>query len=123
MLLQWDHRLLCSSPLEPVFFDYERGEVSPAMRQVLQRNADWLRRWPSTRIRLEGHTDERGTREYNLALGERQASAVRDYLVSLGVAGSRITAVSQGEESPFCAESNEDCWARNRRVQFVVTAK
>jgi peptidoglycan-associated lipoprotein len=80
-------------------------------------------RWPSIRVTVEGHADERGTNEYNLALGDRRGGSVRDYLVNLGIAADRILAVSRGEESPFCAESNEACWQQNRRGHFVITAK
>jgi peptidoglycan-associated lipoprotein len=92
-------------------------------RAILQRNADFLRRWPTTRITIEGHCDERGTNEYNLALGERRANAVKEYLVSLGIAGDRLLAISKGEESPVCTESSEACWQRNRRGHPLFTAK
>jgi len=84
---------------------------------------EWLKRWPTTKVSLEGHCDSRGTPEYNLGLGERRASTVRDYLVSLGVTGDRILAVSKGKEAPFCTEENEACWSQNRRGHFVFTAK
>ena len=112
-----------TSPLDPVFFNYDEAEILPAARAILQRNADWMNKWPSTRITLEGHCDERGTNEYNLALGDSRSNAARDYLVSLGIPGSRINTVSRGEESPFCSDSHEGCWSRNRRGHFVVTAK
>ena len=112
-----------SSPLEAVFFELDQSEVLPAGQAVLQRNAEWMERWGSTRVIVEGHCDERGTNEYNLALGERRAAAVRDYLVSLGIATNRIETTSRGEESPFCMESTDGCWAQNRRGQFMVTAK
>ena len=110
-------------PLDPVFFDYDMAEIRPDARSVLQRNADWMRRWTSTRVLVAGHADERGTTEYNLALGEERASAVRDYLVGLGIDDSRIATVSYGEERPFCQESTESCWAQNRRGHFRITAK
>ena len=112
-----------TSPLDPVFFNYDEAEILPEARTILQRNADWLREWPSTRIAVQGHCDERGTAEYNLALGNERASAVREYLVSLGIPGNRITTVSMGEEEPFCTDAHEGCWSRNRRGHFVVTAK
>ena len=96
---------------------------SAAGQTTQQQNAQWMRRWPSTRVRVEGHCDERGTNEYNLALGDSRAASVRDYLVSLGIDASRITAVSRGEESPFCAEDHEGCWSRNRRGHFAVIVK
>ena len=83
----------------------------------------WLRKWPQTEIRVEGYCDERGTPEYNLALGERRASAVKDYLESLGVDADRIREVSLGKEAPFCNESSENCWSQNRRGHFVITDK
>ena len=82
-----------------------------------------MKRWTTTKVLVEGHADSRGTNEYNLALGERRADAVRDYLVSLGIPADRITIVSKGEEQPFCSEDGETCWAQNRRGHFIVTAK
>ena len=92
-------------------------------RATLQKNADYLRRWASTRVTIEGHADSRGTNEYNLGLGDRRANAVRDYLASLGIAADRMLGVTRGEESPQCTEENEACWQRNRRGHFVFTAK
>jgi peptidoglycan-associated lipoprotein len=112
-----------TAPLLPVFFNYDEAEIMPAGQTTLQQNAEWMRRWPSTRVRIEGHCDERGTNEYNLALGDSRAAAVRDYMASLGIDASRITAVSRGEESPFCAEDHEGCWSRNRRGHFAVIVK
>ena len=80
-------------------------------------------RWAATRVTVEGHADSRGTNEYNFALSERRAASVRDYLVSLGLSASRITIVSKGEEQPMCTDETEDCWAKNRRGHFVITAK
>jgi peptidoglycan-associated lipoprotein len=110
-------------PLGDVFFDYDMSTIREDARPILQRNADYLRRWTSTRVTIEGHADSRGTAEYNLALGGRRAGAVRAYLVSLGIAGDRLLAVSRGEETPQCTEENEACWQRNRRGHFVFTAK
>jgi peptidoglycan-associated lipoprotein len=99
-------------------------QTSPRrLRTALQRDADWLRTWGGTRVRIEGHADERGTSEYNVALGERRAASTRDYLVSLGVDTSRITIVSRGKEAPFCTTHDEDCWFENRRAHFLITAK
>ena len=112
-----------SSPLDPVFFELDMAELLPDGQAALQRNADWMRQWGSTRVRVEGHCDERGTNEYNLALGERRSAAVRDYLVGLGIAANRIATASRGEESPFCTTSDEGCWSRNRRGHFIVTTK
>jgi peptidoglycan-associated lipoprotein len=110
-------------PLGDVFFDYDKADLSDAARATLQKNAAWLGKWTSTRISVEGHADSRGTSEYNLALGERRARAVRDYLVSLEIETGRLDVVSMGEEQPVCSEENEACWSQNRRGQFVVTAK
>ena len=109
--------------LEDVFFEYDRAELSDAARATLDENAAWMRRWTSTRVSIEGHADSRGTTEYNLALGERRARAVQDYLVSLGIAASRLTIVSKGEEEPLCMDEAESCWSRNRRGHFIITAK
>ena len=110
-------------PLGDVFFDYDMSVIRDDARPILQKNADYLRRWATTRITIEGHADSRGTVEYNLALGARRAGAVRDYLVSLGIVPDRLLAVSRGEETPQCTEENEACWQRNRRGHFVFTAK
>lgn len=110
-------------PLADVYFDLDESSIRDDARGPLQKNADWLKRWTSTRISIEGHADERGSSEYNLALGERRANSVRDYLVSLGVPTDRVSVVSKGKESPFCTESNESCWQQNRRGHFIITAK
>jgi peptidoglycan-associated lipoprotein len=110
-------------PLGDVFFNFDEFFIREDARPVLQRNAEWLQRWSSTRITIEGHADERGTSEYNHALGERRASAAREYLASLGVSPDRVLAVSKGEESPFCTDSHEGCWQQNRRGYFIITAK
>jgi len=110
-------------PLGDALFDYDQWSIRDDARPLLQRNAEWLRRWTSTRITIEGHADERGTREYNLSLGERRATATREYLASLGVPPERILSVTKGKESPFCSESHEGCWQQNRRGHFVITAK
>jgi peptidoglycan-associated lipoprotein len=111
------------NPLEDVFFAYDKAELSDAARASLQKNATWLQRWVSTRVTIEGHADSRGTNEYNLALGERRAASVRDYLVSLGISASRVSIVSKGEEQPVCTDEVETCWQQNRRGRFVFTAK
>jgi peptidoglycan-associated lipoprotein len=110
-------------PLEDVFFAYDQSDLSDRARADLQKNSDWMKKWTSTTVSVEGHADSRGTSEYNLALGERRASAVRDYLVSLGVPAARINVVSMGEEQPVCTEEAESCWEQNRRAHFVITAK
>ncbi|MGE0443694.1 MAG: peptidoglycan-associated lipoprotein Pal [Vicinamibacterales bacterium] len=116
-------QLNAERPLGDVYFDFDMSTLSDEARAMLQKNADWMRRWTSTRVTIEGHADARGTSEYNLALGDRRANAVRDYMVSLGIAGDRLLAVSRGEETPVCTENTEDCWRQNRRGHPVITAK
>ena len=106
---------------DTVHFDYDRYEVRDEERNTLQRQAQWLQKYPQVRVTIEGHCDERGTREYNLALGARRANAVKEYLVSQGVSTGRIETVSYGKERPICTESNESCWAQNRRGVTVLT--
>jgi peptidoglycan-associated lipoprotein len=108
---------------EPIYFDFDRSDLRPEAREVLNQKAEMLRRYPDIRVRIEGHCDERGTVEYNLALGERRARTAYDYLASLGVPGDRMKTVSYGKEIPVCGESTEECWARNRRDHFAVTGK
>jgi peptidoglycan-associated lipoprotein len=110
-------------PLADVFFAYDSTEISEAGRATLQKNLQFLNRWTGTKIMIEGHADARGTNEYNLALGESRADAVRDYLVSLGLSNDRVTIVSKGEEQPACTEEAESCWQQNRRGHFIFTAK
>lgn len=103
-----------------VYFDFDKSELRAEATEQLARNADWLREHPDYAVTLEGHCDERGTNEYNLALGERRANAAKSYLVSLGIDGGRLTTISYGEERPVCTQSTEACWQRNRRAHFVV---
>lgn len=117
------NELNAERPLGDVFFDFQKDDLRDDGRSVLQRDADWLRRWPQTRISIEGHCDERGTAEYNLALGDRRAARVRDYLVTLGIPAERLSVTSYGREAPFCKDSGENCWSQNRRDHFVITAK
>lgn len=109
--------------LGDVFFALDSVDLNQESRGSIQKNSDYLKRRTSTKIMVEGHGDSRGTNEYNLALAERRAGAVRDYLVSLGIPADRITIVSKGEEAPFCTEETEACWQQNRRGHFVFTAK
>ena len=105
-----------------VFFGYDRFDLTPEARQVLERQAAWLRQYPNVRILVAGNCDERGTREYNLALGERRASAARDYLVSLGVAANRVETVSYGKERPLDARANEEAWSVNRNAHSQIVS-
>jgi len=112
-----------SGMLKPAFFDYDKADIRADAREALAGNATWLKKYPSVQFTLEGHTDERGTAQYNLALGDRRANAAKDYLVSLGVDSARIKSVSYGKERPFATGHDEDSWQKNRRAHFVVTAK
>jgi peptidoglycan-associated lipoprotein len=103
-----------------VLFDFDKYDIRPDAREILDSTAEWLNENKHINILIEGHCDERGTNEYNLALGDRRAKSTRDYLVSKGVAPLRIQTVSYGEERPLCTEHNEDCWQKNRRAHFVV---
>jgi peptidoglycan-associated lipoprotein len=103
-----------------IHFDYDKYDVREEDKPVLQNIANWLLKNTSAKLSIEGHCDERGTNEYNLALGDRRAKAARDYLIALGIASGRIEMLSYGEEMPFCKEHTEECWAKNRRDHFVV---
>jgi peptidoglycan-associated lipoprotein len=103
-----------------VFFGFDRFDLTPEARATLDDQAAWLQEYPNVRIVIEGHADERGTREYNLALGERRANSVRNYLVAAGIDASRITTISYGKERPAVLGSNEQAWAQNRRGVTVI---
>jgi peptidoglycan-associated lipoprotein len=109
-----------SSPLKDVLFEFDSYNLSGNAREILRGNADWLKSNPSARIEVEGHCDERGTSEYNLALGAKRSQTAKDYLVTLGISPERISTISYGEEIPVCTELNENCWRQNRRARFVV---
>lgn len=110
-------------PLAQVLFDYDQFNIRDDQRGTLQKNAEYLKRWPSVRVSVEGHADERGTSQYNLALGERRATAIVEYLTGLGIAANRFVTVSKGKEEPECREMTEECHQRNRRGIFIITAK
>jgi peptidoglycan-associated lipoprotein len=116
-------QLNAERPLDDVYFDLDKFEIRDDARASLQKDADWLKKWTSTQITLEGHCDSRGSGEYNLGLGSRRATAVKDYLINLGVPSSRVTVVSKGKEQPFCNDESESCWQQNRRGHFVITGK
>ncbi|MGH7065469.1 MAG: peptidoglycan-associated lipoprotein Pal [Stellaceae bacterium] len=105
---------LAATAGDRVFFEFNRSDVSPEAQQILTRQADWLRHYPNVNVRIEGHCDERGTREYNLALGERRAQAAKNVLVAAGIPASRIGTISYGKERPIVVGSNEEAWAQNR---------
>ena len=109
-----------SGPLKDIYFSFDRYDLEGEARETLKVNADWLKKNSTARIEIEGHTDERGTNEYNLALGAKRAQAAKDYLVTLGIATERLSTISYGEEIPVCREQNESCWRQNRRARFVV---
>ena len=109
-----------SGPLKDIHFGFDRYDLEGEARETLKVNADWLKKNPSARIEIEGHCDERGTNEYNLALGAKRAQAAKDYLVTLGIATERLSTISYGEEIPVCKEHNESCWQQNRRARFVI---
>jgi len=109
--------------LRDIFFDFDKYDIRPTDTKTLDANASWLKSNPNFLVLIEGHCDERGTNEYNLALGERRAKSTLNYLVSQGVQASRITIISYGEERPTCTQKTEECWAKNRRAHFLVKAR
>ncbi len=111
-----------SGPLKDIGFNFDSANLSETARATLKANAEWLKANPSARVQIEGHCDERGTAEYNMALGAKRAQAAMDYLSTLGVAANRLSTISYGEEIPVCKEHNEDCWVKNRRARFVTSA-
>jgi peptidoglycan-associated lipoprotein len=111
---------LVASVGDRVFFDFDKYELKPQARNTVERWAGWLKRYPQVTVTLEGHADERGTREYNLGLGERRATSARNYLIALGIDRNRMRTISYGKERPVCTASNEACWSQNRRVVMMV---
>ena len=107
----------------PIYFDFDKYDIRPSDAKMLDGNASWLKSNPNHLVLIEGHCDERGTNEYNLALGERRAKSTMNYLVSQGVQASRITIISYGEERPACPEHNEACWSKNRNDTFLTKDK
>lgn len=110
-------------PLDMIHFDFDKYNIREDAKPVLAANAAWLKKWPSVQILIEGHCDERGTEEYNLALGEKRAKATFDYLVSLGISPERMKIISYGKSQPLDPGHNEEAWAKNRRAQFTIIAK
>ncbi len=108
-------------PLTDIHFAYNEYTIQPQDGSILHGNATWLSAHPNTRVQVEGHCDERGSEEYNIALGAKRAQAAKDYLVTLGISGDRISTISYGKELPLCTEHEESCWSQNRRDHFVVS--
>ncbi|MHB8481935.1 MAG: peptidoglycan-associated lipoprotein Pal [Nitrospiria bacterium] len=107
--------------LKDVFFDFDKSTISAGMKEIVDANVIWLKANPQAKLKIEGHCDERGTNEYNLALGERRAHAVKQLLISEGIGASRISTISYGEDHPFCSDHNEACYQLNRRAHFVLS--
>lgn len=106
--------------IQDAFFDYDKSDIRPNAQQALTADADFLKSHPSINFTIEGHCDERGSEEYNLGLGDRRANSAKTFLVNLGISASRITTISYGKDRPFCTESNEECWQKNRRAHLVM---
>jgi len=112
-----------SAMLKDVYFDYDRYEIRPQDAEILKDNADLLKRFPKVKVQIEGHCDERGTIEYNLALGERRAGSARDYLLSLGISPDRVSIISYGEERQVDPGHDEEAWSKNRRAHTIIVSK
>ena len=106
---------------EGIYFDFDKSEIKPEAKAVLEKKAAWLRANPSYKVKIEGNCDDRGTNEYNLALGDRRAKAAQKYLNALGISMDKMSTISYGEEKPMCTEKNEKCWAKNRRDDFKLS--
>jgi peptidoglycan-associated lipoprotein len=111
---------LFTREVQDAYYDYDMADLRADARAALMKTGDFLKNYPQIKVMIEGHCDERGSTEYNLALGDRRAQAAKDYLVSLGVASDRMQTVSYGKERPFCTDHNEDCWKQNRRAHFAM---
>lgn len=109
--------------LEPVYFDFDRAFIRDDAKASMQANADWLKANAKVKVRIEGNCDERGTKEYNQALGQRRAASAKKYLTDLGISARRISLISYGKEKPVCTEGNEECWQRNRRGDLVAVTE
>ncbi len=109
--------------LDPIYFDFDKYSIRDDMRKIIDANAETLKQNANIKIRIEGNCDERGTNEYNMALGERRARSAKNYLVTMGISADRIEIISYGEERPVCKEHNEDCWWKNRRADFIIISK
>ena len=111
-----------TADLQPVYFDFDRSFIRDEAREVMKANAEWLKAHPQAKIKIEGNCDERGTREYNQALGQRRAASAKRYLTDMDISGSRMSLISYGKEKPGCTESTESCRQKNRRADFVVVS-
>ena len=111
---------LRAAGLQPIYFDFDKSFVRDDARAVMKANAEWLKANPKSKVKIEGNCDERGTKEYNQALGQRRAASAKKYLTDLGIAAGRISLISYGKEKPICTESNEGCWQKNRRDSLVA---
>jgi len=109
--------------VQPIYFDFDRSFVRDDAKAVMKANAEWLKANPKAKLRIEGNCDERGTREYNQALGQRRAASAKKYLTDLGISAKRISLISYGKEKPACSESTESCWQKNRRDDFIVVTE
>ena len=107
-------------PLTDIHFDYDEFTIRPQDSEILRSNAEWLNKNGGSRVQVEGHCDERGSEQFNMALGAKRAQAAKEFLTTLGVASDRITTISYGKELPLCTEHDDSCWAQNRRAHFVV---
>ncbi|HSQ77481.1 MAG TPA: peptidoglycan-associated lipoprotein Pal [Nitrospirota bacterium] len=115
-----EERAAGAAGLQPVYFDFDRSFIRDDAKSVMKANAEWLKANPKVKIRIEGNCDERGTKEYNQALGQRRASSAKKYLTDLGIAAKRISLISYGKEKPICNEQSEECWQKNRRDDLVA---
>jgi peptidoglycan-associated lipoprotein len=109
-----------SGPLKDIYFDFDSHNLNADAREILRANANWLKSNSAARAEIEGHSDERGTNEYNLALGAKRAQTAKEFLATLGIGAERLSTISYGEEIPTCKDASENCWQRNRRARFVV---
>jgi peptidoglycan-associated lipoprotein len=109
--------------LKDIYFDFDKYDIRPEDISILKENAALLKKYSNVKIQIEGHCDERGTNEYNLALGERRANSTKNYILSLGVSSERISTISYGEEKPLDPNHDEGAWAKNRRTHFIIISK
>ncbi len=118
-----EHAASSATGLKPIFFDFDKSLIRDEARQVLMDNAAWLKANPKIKVRIEGYCDERGTKEYNQALGQRRAATAKKFLAGMGISASRISLISYGKEKQVCSESSEGCWQKNRKDDFVAVNK